>query len=933
MQGPAGIGKTRLMAIARAEADRAGMRVLAARGSELEREFAYGLVRQLFEPALASEAERAKLLSGAAGQASALLGYADPNPVGDGDESFARLHGLFWLTANLCAQGPLLMVIDDLHWGDAPSLRFLTHLLPRLEGLPLLVIVGLRPAEPTADQHFQHLLTQIVTDPMAMLVRPAPLSEEGSAQLVRARLGDDAEQEFCVACHAATGGNPLFLHELASVAIAEGMAPSAAEAARLTELGSQAIGQRVALRLARLGPAAEDLCAAVAILGEDAHPVLAATIAGLEPTAALDVARSLAAIEILRPSPPLGFVHPLVRDAVYDGLPVAQRRDGHIRAARLLMEAGAASEQVAAHVLLIPPAGDSWIVTVLRRAAKEAFHRGSPEAAVAYLKRCLQEPPPLEQRVEILIQLGTIAQLVDLAKAAEHLRAALTLVAEPERRAQVGQMLGRVLHFAGRYEEAAEAYSRAAEALGECPADLRWQIQAGLLTVAISAPTLYRLTAERVPHEPEAHPAEGLGSRMLGCMLALHETFVGVPMETVVARARRNLADGMLLKQASSSAPFLGGCIVLISADLDEVIPLLDAALAEAHLRGSVSAFGILKSYRALALLSRGALAEAETNAREAMQAIATARVDVFRPLAAAFLADALMEQGRLEEAAAVLAGIDVPKPTPATGHWYRILDSHARLLMLQGRTQEGLEAMRSCGQCYELHGRNPALVAWRSGAALALLALDRREEARTLAAEELTLAERWGAPRALGHALWVAGLIEEGQRGLDLLHKATAVLASSPARLEHAKSLVELGAALRRSGQQGASREHLRRGLELAEVCDATPVVQRARTELRASGARLPRTAPSGIAALTPSERRVVDLALDGRSNQEIAQALYVTTKTVEAHLTRVYRKLHVTGRAGLSNLVTTALTAVFTTSTMLVPCVPYFQPSGFAG
>lgn len=286
LQGPAGIGKTRLLTVSRTEAEQAGMRVLAARGSELEREFAYGLVRQLFEPVLASagEAERAELLSGAAAQVAALFGYADPTPAPQhSDASFARLHGLFWLTANLCARGPLLVVVDDLHWGDASSLRFFAHLLPRLDGLPLLLKVALRPAEPAADPH---LVTQIITDPVATLVRPAPLSQTGSAQLMRALLATtykaaEIDDAFFAACHVATGGNPLLLHELAGVALAEGVVPTASGVPRLSKLGPGAIGRRVALRLARMGPSAEALCAAVAILGEDAEPSLAAAIAGL----------------------------------------------------------------------------------------------------------------------------------------------------------------------------------------------------------------------------------------------------------------------------------------------------------------------------------------------------------------------------------------------------------------------------------------------------------------------------------------------------------------------------------------------------------------------------------------------------------------------------------------------------------------------------
>jgi predicted ATPase len=264
-----------------------------------------------------------------------LFGHVDAAAASStgGDVSFATLHGLFWLTANLCARGPLMLVVDDLHWSDVPSLRFLTYLLPRLDGLPLVLLVGLRPAEPAADQH---LLTQITTDPLATVVRPAPLSQAASTRLVRTVLTEDAEEEFCLACHTASGGNPLLLHELVRVALAEGLAATAAGVARLTEIGPRAVRRRVALRLARLGPAAAALCGAVAILGDGTDPHYVTTLAGLQPEQALHTARQLIDIGILynrAPSPDeaarlsvmLGFVHPLVRAAVYEGLSETER--------------------------------------------------------------------------------------------------------------------------------------------------------------------------------------------------------------------------------------------------------------------------------------------------------------------------------------------------------------------------------------------------------------------------------------------------------------------------------------------------------------------------------------------------------------------------------------------------------------------------------
>jgi DNA-binding CsgD family transcriptional regulator len=195
----------------------------------------------------------------------------------------------------------------------------------------------------------------------------------------------------------------------------------------------------------------------------------------------------------------------------------------------------------------------------------------------------------------------------------------------------------------------------------------------------------------------------------------------------------------------------------------------------------------------------------------------------------------------------------------------------------------------------------NPAFVAWRSQAALALLQLGEQDEARRLAAEELMQARTWGAPRALGAALRAAGLAEGGARGLPFLEEAVEVLTTSPAKLEHAKARTELGAALRRANRRSEAREHLRRAVELATICSAEPLAARADTELRATGARPRRIAMSGAESLTPSELRVAQMAAEGPTNREIAQTLFVTPKTVEIHLSSVYRKLGISSRSQL--------------------------------
>jgi DNA-binding CsgD family transcriptional regulator len=244
------------------------------------------------------------------------------------------------------------------------------------------------------------------------------------------------------------------------------------------------------------------------------------------------------------------------------------------------------------------------------------------------------------------------------------------------------------------------------------------------------------------------------------------------------------------------------------------------------------------------------------------------------------------------------------------TPHFFNLIERDnpdcpisARLRILRGDPAGGAEQLLETGRRFDAVGsRNPAFIAWRSPAALAMLQLGQPDEARRLATEEVELARTWGAPRALGAALRAAGLVEGGMRGLALLEEAVQALAGSPAKLEHSKARMELGAALRRANRRADAREHLRQAVELATICGAASLAEGAERELLATGARPRRIALSGVESLTPSERRVAEMAAEGPTNREIAQALFVTQRTVEVHLTSIYRKLGISSRSQLA-------------------------------
>jgi DNA-binding CsgD family transcriptional regulator len=900
IEGPPGIGKTSLLVETRARGQEAEMRVLGARGSELERAFAYGMVRQLFEPFLARlpAEERAGLLAGAAALAAPLFDPARLAAEPGTDVSLATLHGLYWLTANLATQRPLLLAVDDLHWCDPPSLRWLAYLLPRMEELSLLIVVGLRRGEPGEDPG---LLGQIVSDPLATVIRPAPLSTDAAARLVRETVSPAAEDAFCATCHEETGGNPLLLRELVHAIAAEGLAPIEVNVRRLRELEARAGSRAVSVRLSRLPREATSLAQAVAILGDDADPRHAATLAGLDEQQAVDATAALIRIDVLRPQPRLGFVHPLVRTAVYETLTPLERDAGHALAARLLDNAGAEPERVAAHLLLVRPAGNATVVATLREAARRAGSHGASENSVRYLRRALAEPPPSDERAELLLELGSAEALVSGDAAVEHLQEAHALIDDPIRRAETALLLGRQLFLLLRADESDEVFRRALDDLSAADAELERRLEAGLITNAMHMPSALSDVLERL-ERVRGRPADGtVGEKLLLSLLAYHDARAGASAAETVPLARRALADGSLVREEIPAYPFVVPAQVLAMADLDEVLSVYEQALAEASRRSSM--FAVAKAFRAQAFVLRGDLTEAEVECRDALAASetwgATARFSV---LLSGFLADALMEQGKLDDAAAALEGAHLGGSLPDGARPFFFRESGARLRLLRGDLAGGLDDMLAAGRGFEaIGGRNPAFMAWRSQAALALLQLGERDEARRLVKEELELTRTWGGPRALGAALRVAGLVEGGSHGLALLEEAVEVLTGSPAKLEHAKARTEFGAALRRANRRSEAREQLRNGLELAAICGAAPLVQRAETELLATGARPRRISLRGVESLTPSERRVAEMAAEGPTNREIAQALFVTPKTVEVHLSSVYRKLGISSRSQL--------------------------------
>ena len=911
--GPAGIGKTALLGAAVCMAEQVGVRVLRARATDLEQEFSFGVVRQLFEAPLARArgGERETLLRGAAALASPLFesgptpatpseddppespaGGSEPTSGGPPDRRFTLVHSLFWLTSNISSTGPIALVVDDCHWADPPSLRFLAYVSARCDELGVLVIVTVRDGEPSTAKE---LLVALRADPRAILIEPTSLSAGAVAQLVRSGLGAHADADFCAACARASAGNPFLVRELIAELENEHVEPVAASASRVESVRPESVSRAVLARLNRLGADSRNLARSVAVL-ENATLRQAATLAGIPLSRAMRAADRLISAQILAQSTSLAFVHPLLQRVVYERIPAAALADGHRRAGLLLAGEGARSTRVGAHLLRGEPAGDPAVVVLLREAARAALADGAPQTAVRLLRRTLSEPPANEARGVVLAELGEAEALARDPAAGDHLREALELVMAPAIRVRVARILSELAVWDGRPIEAHRVLVNMIEELGPTAAP---PLRAQLETLrAVTASVDRRLAAEIEPRLPllrelavAAGPA-GRGLRVFdACWRVGRESHLGDWRELMDA----GLDQGRLVAEEPTGPQMAryATCALVFADEVDRARAQIADVRADTLSRGSIDAQLSSLTWGALLALRCGQLSDAEVGARAALHLGDRHEVVWARIWSATFLAVALLERGELDAPDELLARAPIDEAIDTTAAVHAMM-ARARVRLAQGRTLEAIAELRRVGEAAILD--NPNYLPWRSTLALALVAAD-PVHANALAEAELERANWLAQPRGVGVALRACGVVAGGDDGIALLEEAVACLRSSPARLELARTLCDLGAAQRRAGKRSAARQQLREAAGLAAQCGATALSERIEEELAATGVHLRRDGASGLEALTPAERRVADLAASGLTNREVAQALFVSVKTVGTHLGHIYEKLDLQG------------------------------------
>jgi DNA-binding CsgD family transcriptional regulator/tetratricopeptide (TPR) repeat protein len=894
VEGAAGIGKTRLLTHACDRAAHDGMTVLAARAAEFEGGYAWGVVRQLFEPGVQA-GDGQQLHGDAAALAAPAFGYGTPRGE---EDSFSILHGLYWLTATIAQRAPLLLAVDDLHWSDRPSLRFVVHLARRLEGLPVVLLVTVRePRSATGED--PALTASLAAEVGVTVLRPAALSMAACAGLVRGALGADPSPGFQQACREITGGNPLLLRALLDSLAAEGARGTDGEIPHLRRLTPSAVSRRVLLQLGRLPAGALAAARAVAVLGTAATAGRAGRLAGLDADTCAEAIAALMAERLVEGERALMFVHPLVRSAVYQDLAPPLRQRWHLRAARMLAADGAPPEEVTVHLLATGGAGDPWVVDRLRQAAADARGRGAPDVARLCLERALAEPPSAEVRADVLFELGSVATIQAPATAVGQLTEALGQVSDPARRGTIALALSEALALGGRFADAVEVLATAIAELDGGHQGLATSLQAALLNIArwdlgtrpVTLPLLEELQ-ERAGRGEELDP-------QLHANLAIELAAAGADRNRAVGHAREAVrATPRLISVTSTALPETVS--VLLFADLGgEAREGAQAWLRLAQERGWPLSSAVAASVASLIALYCGDVSEAAAYGQQALEGTGDVWIS---SIAAAFLVHALIDRDACDEAYELLTARGLTGELVLT--WPYVVVRHARgcLRAATGERQAAAQDLLRAGELAERWGiRNPAMMGWRSAAALSLNVLGDAPAAARLCAEEVALARRWGSARALGIALRAAGVVAGGAGGIELLTEAVTVLRPSMAALELARALIDLGSAHRRAGSRTLAREFLREGLHTAYALGGAALADRARHELVVAGSRPRRDALRGRDALTPSELRVAQMAAAGQTNRQIAQALFVTQRTVENHLTSTYSKLGISSRPEL--------------------------------
>ncbi|MEV6012533.1 AAA family ATPase [Streptomyces sp. NPDC051976] len=914
--GSAGLGKTSLLQEVRRRTLARGFTVLSARGGEQEQGVAFQVVRHLLQPLLATGTEQEHretlgnwydIVAPALGLVAAPNGSPDPQGVRD---------GLDWIVTRFAVQrAPLVVMLDDAHWADAESLAWLTGFAPRVTELPMLLVVTYRPDElPRDAMTFGRLAVGHGSRPLDL----APLTPGAVSRIVRDTLGEDADEAFCRETWAVTGGNPFEAVELAARVADRGLKPQVVHLPELRELASAVKGGGLVERLERLGTSAVRFAWSAAVLGAMATRGTAASVGGLGEAESADAVARLREARILADQPRdaheegdgrLEFFHPLVATTVYRAIPAAFRVAMHGQAAAVVSQAGLGTTAVARHLLETHPESDPWVVQQLCAAAREYLRAGAPDAARRCLARALREPPAMEDRAQVLFELGCSALLTEPAITVNHLRAALEEpVLTPDLREAIVYRLAQALGHSDRMAEAAETVAEAARAATDAKTRLHLQAEQFMWNAFRADEQDSSARSHKLARLADHLTARGTAERYILGLRAWDAMVRGEPAATALHWAEQALGDGLSWTDDlwGFEVPVLVALTFMYCDQPGRAEQLFHQGIAECQdkgWRGAHLSFG----YTLLGYIRfrRGRLASAEAMVRDGLRIADRVGHQVpAQYFALGILIEILLARGRTDEAQELAMTYGYGDITPSAVVYPDAQTVHSELLLALGRHREAEEQLIRVGERLDARGmRNPAWCPWPLRLALAREVTD-PDRAAEIAEEGVARARRFGTQTAIGQALHALAAVTPMPRRAALLAEAVEHLERSPSGYDLAHALVDHGVALRRTGLPQHAAEQLHRGLEGAAQCGADTLAARAREELDATGPwpLQPRTAEAD--SLTVQERTVAEWAAAGRSVTEMSEALNTSDTAVTRLLSDVYLKVG-TDHAGLPRLL----------------------------
>lgn len=848
--GPFGIGRSALLADAASAAREQGVRVLRAVATTPERDIPFGVLTQFSCCTTESEV---------------------------GPDFTTMRDGL------LTSGEPVLLLVDDLQCADVESLRWIDRLCGALGNSRVLVVVAHRDGQAATDP----ALFARVLDRAAHRRALPPLSAEAVGAVVRDVFGVPGDARFIAACHRMSHGRPLLLQAIACGLRDSGKRSGESDVDSVWSLRPSVVAERARAALSAQPEPVLATARAVALL-DAAEPARLAELAELDPAECADTIDALVALGVLTDPERPRFAHPVISDAVEGGLTPEQLSEWHRRAARLLQADRRPVEVVAEHLLASDASQGEWTTGVLHAAGRRALDRGDVPAAIRCLRRALLACPTAgADRSVLLADLAEAERSSAPVAAMRHLSQALPRFASTgQRAAALAEVPPMLLAVAPLSMHAAFEEYRTHEELD--PAVVL-AIDTRMRAARLGDPGWCADTRERFD---ELTPDDQVDPERAAVLLYA-ATLTGSDVEAVLPWARRALASGTEPRQAFGTVTLAARALALADevGEADKWMAEVTAALGD---RGERAAERLIIDAERAAVLVRAcryaeAVALAESTLRRCDPALVSVVSRCFETLATVVL-DAV-DTGAAARALARHRDWD-----QAVQVWVRELRDAALAVSLQD-LGSALEHLLECGREQERLGwSNPCLLPWRSWAALLYHRLRRTEPAVELISEEYRRAVAWGAPSGVGRALRVWGAVTEGDAGTELFRRAVEVLrGGGPAgTLELAKAHLMLGRRLLGSDRLEAAAR-LNEGDELAASCGVPRL--RSVDEIAGDG-------PGTQAELTRAELRIAKLVAGGLGNQQIATELGVSSRAVEKHLTKVYRKLGVAGRAGLAEL-----------------------------